>query len=394
MAARVFAKQVNANFESQNDSFESTLGTPQEFQAAQREAMDENKEPSVMEPSSAHQESPAADAGMDAEDDELHSPPSAPEADAAKDTDVAEPKVSVTCNKCGQDKLESECVKKGRKFLCKFCNTAASSLSRALGGMDSTFLDLPREEQQKFWSACHGASKAQMMTLYESKVSAKITQEQSQGTSGGFFPLGYYEKKGFDTQRIVAKSKPEDVQEHAVLGTVYRVHLDFSDSRYRKSIHEERSAVGSADHGVAKDETKVKVPAAKNKAGGKPLTASQKARVEKKLLTSNARLFTTATKVVAALSQQMTQSESLIAAKKDDPAAGWQQATEHWKTMKKHYDNASEVIRKYNQSNKSALDDYELPDMKACKSLASTFTALVKTMRGTEGKKRKASDAN
>ena len=48
-------------------------------------------------------------------------------------------------------------------------------------------------------------------------------EEESYAEGGDFLPLSVWATKGFDSTRIEQLSRPEDIEDHAVLGRTYRV---------------------------------------------------------------------------------------------------------------------------------------------------------------------------
>lgn len=89
--------------------------------------------------------------------------------------------------------------------------------------------------------------------MYETKLTAVQGQRQTEGSSGGFYPFGYYAARGFDASLIENNSKPEDIQTHPVLGLTYRVNIECSNNSSTKKVFQKREAKGAADHGFAKE---------------------------------------------------------------------------------------------------------------------------------------------
>ena len=75
-------------------------------------------------------------------------------------------------------------------------------------------------------------TKEQKLILGQKTKKENFTNKvESTGARGTFLPIGWYEKQGFDTARIIAKTKPEDYNEDEVLGPCYRVAISFKDSQ-------------------------------------------------------------------------------------------------------------------------------------------------------------------
>ena len=65
------------------------------------------------------------------------------------------------------------------------------------------------------------------------------TMEEEWAEGGVFLPIGVWQTKGFDIQKIQEKSGPEDLSEHPVLGTVYRVRLQSSTFKRKRALTRE-----------------------------------------------------------------------------------------------------------------------------------------------------------
>ena len=69
-----------------------------------------------------------------------------------------------------------------------------------------------------------GLSTAETVKKYETLVGSESHGEFYNNT-GKFLPLSVYKAQGFDEEAIKAHSKPENIKQHAVFGTVYRVPI-------------------------------------------------------------------------------------------------------------------------------------------------------------------------
>ena len=49
------------------------------------------------------------------------------------------------------------------------------------------------------------------------------TYKETFQSGGAYLPLGVWERKGYDVERIKALTKPEDIEEDPVVGTTYRL---------------------------------------------------------------------------------------------------------------------------------------------------------------------------
>ena len=69
-----------------------------------------------------------------------------------------------------------------------------------------------------------GLSTVETVKKYETLVGSESHGEFYNNT-GKFLPLSVYKAQGFDDAAIKANSRPENIKEHAVFGTVYRVPI-------------------------------------------------------------------------------------------------------------------------------------------------------------------------
>ena len=64
-----------------------------------------------------------------------------------------------------------------------------------------------------------------MRGMVEELLEGIEKKEDNFSEGGQFLPLSVWERKGFDVHSIETKSLPQDISEHPVLGTTYRVRL-------------------------------------------------------------------------------------------------------------------------------------------------------------------------
>jgi hypothetical protein len=93
-------------------------------------------------------------------------------------------------------------------------------------------------------------TKEQKLILGQTTKKANYTNKvDSTGARGSFFSLGWYERQGFDTARIIAKTKPEDYDEDEVLGPCYRVAISFKDSQTDRGQNQSTELQANTDSG-------------------------------------------------------------------------------------------------------------------------------------------------
>ena len=80
--------------------------------------------------------------------------------------------------------------------------------------------------------------------------------------AGRFLPLAVWGKKGYDEQRILDHAPPEDIHEHPVLGTTYRIRIYEAGTRgaqgWQQSDKKEASAPKKRKAEPKAEEPKVK----------------------------------------------------------------------------------------------------------------------------------------
>ena len=192
----------------------------------------------------------------------MTNPQSPPEETNDKDAkDCKSPVVSLfRCKKCKRqvqpedlpgDRLPAE----GGLIICKPCLSKTATLSKMFGKWPiPDFDELPDEEQAEFWRA--GNTRKDLLNQLTKSVSEVTEKTKTNSVNGTYYPLSWYEKNGFDVEKI--KKNCTDTEEHAVLGLTYRVDLRSVSKaetervikeRLRKLIEDnkERAAVMNGD---------------------------------------------------------------------------------------------------------------------------------------------------
>ena len=289
--------------------------------------------------------------------------------------------VTCVCMKCNMEKSIDACIKKSKKWICKPCNTAATMLSQACeGGFNGkAFTNLTSDEQQEFWRNAAGASKRDLVASYQSKLRAIRTKEKAEGSTGDFLPLSVWQNKGYDTDAIQKNSLPEDIREHPVLGTTYRVHLEWSSNTSKQGVTEERLGEVQAQHGLCNE----RASAASNKASAGKDKADQKGKQKA------AKLWAQAAKVQAAVSPVLAQHRKTMLENKDNEADGWEDARTSWGELQSIMKDASTTVEMYNKDpDNCQLDPDLVAALPFARSKVQGFTKLIKDLV-PKGKKRK-----
>ena len=133
------------------------------------------------------------------------------------------------CRYCGGEFLVSRLFKIGNAFKCAECNSSLVKLRKGFGAWPPAtmnFKDMARDEQLKFFQGLRGLkSTKDVVVKAEQSMEMTATRRKEYGKGGKFMPLKYWETKGYDVDRIVKNSKPEDVDFDDVAGEVYRVPI-------------------------------------------------------------------------------------------------------------------------------------------------------------------------
>ena len=140
----------------------------------------------------------------------------------------AEP--SVYCGTCGSmcSIMNTRVSAKGNKtFRCLKCCTRVTQLFRQHGCWPTPeFKQLSVPDQKKFFQdIATVTSAAELRTKTEEYFEKFNTSQDFYEESGQFNPLSVWDRMGFSTEDIVAKSVEADKAIHPVLGPVYRVKL-------------------------------------------------------------------------------------------------------------------------------------------------------------------------
>lgn len=301
-----------------------------------------------------------------------------------------EPEEQVTCFKCGLDKPLSGCTRKSKKYLCHQCNSAASTLSRAIiGGFDGKMLsELDENAQQEFWRNAAGASKSALATLYHGTVRALKSQSVTDENRGKFMPLAYWQRKGFDIDLIEKNSAPEDIENHPVIGMTYRVHIHGTADVRKKELAEEQQVSGEKDHGVAKpEEVQAKQePKVKN---AKPLTARQILAAEKKQSAANLKNVKPATSLSALLTPVVTKYQAELKKHCASDGPGWDEVLQEFETLSQFLVDARSILAKYGKNPKSDIGAVNCT-YPTTKALVKTFQSHIEALIPSQGRKRKA----
>jgi len=120
-------------------------------------------------------------------------------------------------------------------------------------------------EAQAFWNQMKQIQdKGSLLEMARSASLKKFNREETENKDGSeFLPASVWAAKGFDADRIVRLSKPENIKEDDVLGTCYRVEIS---SRFNKRTHGQ--AFEDTAHADPSESRQANVRGQANLAGG------------------------------------------------------------------------------------------------------------------------------
>ena len=82
------------------------------------------------------------------------------------------------------------------------------------------------KDRASFFRMVKGLPSGERMQVVHRVIAKKVSSDVNVRTEGGtFLPLSVWKSKGYDVERIMEHSLPEDIREHDVLGPCYRVKL-------------------------------------------------------------------------------------------------------------------------------------------------------------------------
>ena len=130
-------------------------------------------------------------------------------------------------------------AKSQQTWVCQKCEVKVSQLRRGFGSWPvAGFTKISRENQQAFFrdakdmNAKDFVKKAEEMLNISEDIEAQFYQN-----GGKFLPLDVWMRKGYNAEAIKTKSAPDDIREHPVLGTTYRLKiLELGDRGEKRNV--------------------------------------------------------------------------------------------------------------------------------------------------------------
>jgi len=128
----------------------------------------------------------------------------------------------------------------------------AQSLRNAFGGWPPPGIaKLSLAESTEFYKSIKDKQGDDLKLVAKEFLTRVHETGESWNKSGTFQPLGYYEKLGYDINKILELTQPDDKKVHQVLGMTYRVNLDSTSTFGRRSdLHGESHSGGGTVAGT------------------------------------------------------------------------------------------------------------------------------------------------
>ena len=137
------------------------------------------------------------------------------------------PEPSCYCSLCGQEVPFVKCrihKKSEKTWRCDRCHVKITQMYQHKIDVKH-ICSLSNEEVGAFFNEIHGLSAAHVAEKARGIIAKTEAHKQVYANGGEYLPLSAWAVKGFDTDRIRDLSAAEDIIEHDVLGTTYRVKI-------------------------------------------------------------------------------------------------------------------------------------------------------------------------
>jgi len=110
---------------------------------------------------------------------------------------------------------------------CNRCNSTCAKLNKAEGTWPTAaFEALAPEDQTDFYRRAAEETKTENVVALMTSCLEKFQSRQFTWVNGGeYLPLAVWAARGFDAERILRTTLPDDIQENDQLGTCYRVRI-------------------------------------------------------------------------------------------------------------------------------------------------------------------------
>lgn len=137
------------------------------------------------------------------------------------------------------------------KYICRPCNCLCTMLHRQMEWPPAHFEDLAKEDQQNFFALCRTNQEgnrfqySKIRALLQRTLVKSKTKTDEAEVLGESFPLGVWEKMGYDPEKIKEGGIEED---HPVLGKCYKLFL--AKERHTVSLAEADTIILRAEQKI------------------------------------------------------------------------------------------------------------------------------------------------
>ena len=192
-------------------------------------------------------ETEATAEGAHAVDEHPSVPAGAPDSDEPESAETEEGK-KVTCRRCNAetDPSDALCQEKFRvelRWTCKACHAVLTQLNRHGVELKSV---LSETDSVSFFQDCKAArmnavdkrlSYTQARGILKQSMIESASRVSTEGETGEFQPLSYWELKGYNTESIEASAERRD---HPLLGVTYKVEIESTSTQRIHTVTEQR----------------------------------------------------------------------------------------------------------------------------------------------------------
>ena len=192
-------------------------------------------------------ETEATAEGAHAVDEHPSVPAGAPDSDEPESAETEEGK-KVTCRRCNAetDPSDALCQEKFRvelRWTCKACHAVLTQLNRHGVELKSV---LSETDSVSFFQDCKAArmnavdkrlSYTQARGILKQSMIESASRVSTEGETGEFQPLSYWELKGYNTESFEASAERRD---HPLLGVTYKVEIESTSTQRIHTVTEQR----------------------------------------------------------------------------------------------------------------------------------------------------------
>jgi hypothetical protein len=130
-------------------------------------------------------------------------------------------------------------------WACAQCNTKCSLLHRTFGCWPTQeFKTMPKDAQMQFWKDIQGKGGQDLRSFAEDKMKTWERKTETYAFNGEFRPLDFWEKQGYDKERILRNARTDEIHECRMAGKTYKVPIKV-DSKQTERGRERDETISS-----------------------------------------------------------------------------------------------------------------------------------------------------